>query len=105
MEKDKSWTLAELKVEYQRWGEHKGKHTGKVKFENSTGDSFQFILTPEKTERFIDLIAFELVIQGNDLGKNLLESIGLDRALSLTPPAPPPKPQGRTLSNSADSAD
>lgn len=82
MENDKTWQLDEIRILYRDYGEYKGMYIGRISFKNKSEDSFVFNLSPEKADKFLQLIGHELVIQGNDLGKNLLKSIGMERILS-----------------------
>lgn len=77
MENKENWKLKSLTVEFKDWGEFKNKYSGQIRFENDKSESFQFNLTPELVQPFIDLMAKQIVETANGLGNKLIESLGL----------------------------
>ncbi|MEG0848466.1 MAG: hypothetical protein RSE50_00780 [Myroides sp.] len=78
MDQDKeTWILKKIEVEFQSYGEDKGKYTGKVSFTNGNFESFSFRIRPEMAENYIDLIADDLVKGAENLGADLLKSLKL----------------------------
>lgn len=73
------WKLQSIEIEFQNYGEHKGKYVGKIKFQNGEYESFQFKLYPGMTDKFISLIAEDVVKCSNNLAGRLIESLGLNK--------------------------
>lgn len=76
-ENEQGWQLESLRIDYQTWGEFKGKHTAKITFQNKNTDAFTFVLTPEKTQAYLHLIKDEIVASAGMLGQRLLQSLSL----------------------------
>ena len=76
-EKRDDWKLKKLELEFNSYGEHEGKYTGKVRFQNGELESFEFRIRPELAEPYIDLIAADVVKGAESLGSRLIESLGL----------------------------
>lgn len=76
-DKQKDWKLSKITIEYENFGEHKGKYIGSIRFENGEYESFQFKLYPEMTEKYIKLLSGDIVLSANDLGNRLIESLEL----------------------------
>jgi len=76
-EKRDEWKLKKLELEFNGYGEYKGKYTGKVLFQNGEYESFRFNITPKMAERYIELIAADVVRGAESLGERLIESLGL----------------------------
>lgn len=71
------WRLQAIELEFQRFGEDKGKYTGKIQFENGEYEKFQFKIHPEMAEKYIELISEDVVKCAESLGQRLIESLGL----------------------------
>lgn len=71
------YRLKSLDIRFNDWGEYKGKHTGKIAFENGEGEAFMFNLTPEDTEMYLQLISDKLVGSASQLADKLLSSMSL----------------------------
>lgn len=71
------WRLNALTIRYNDYGDYKGKHTGKIEFQNRQNDAFTFVLTPEKTNEYLQLVKDEIVGHASVLGQKLLQSLNL----------------------------
>jgi hypothetical protein len=71
------WKLDEIKLELETYGKDKGKYTGKVRFTNGHFEAFQFRIRHEMAERYIELIAEDLVKSADQLSSDLVNSLGL----------------------------
>ena len=71
------WRLDKIELEFQSFGEHKGKYAGKIRFQNGDFESFSFKIRPDQAQPYIDLIAEDIVKGAESLGQRLLESLGL----------------------------
>ena len=71
------WKLKHIELEFQAYGDDKGKYTGKVRFQNGDYESFEFKIHPDMAEAYIDLIAADVVKAAEGLGERLIESLGL----------------------------
>lgn len=71
------WKLKELKLEFQTYGEHKGKYCGSISFQNGDYESFQFKIRPDMAEPYIDLIAADIVKAADQLAERLIQSLRL----------------------------
>lgn len=76
-ENKETWTLREIKIEFNSYGDNKGKYTGKISFGNGHHESFSFRIRPEMAEQYIALIADDLVKGAENLGSDLLKSLKL----------------------------
>jgi len=66
------WRLQKIELEFQSYGEHKGKYVGKIRFQNGEFESFDFKIRPE-----IDLMSADIVKCAESLGSRLIDSLGL----------------------------
>jgi hypothetical protein len=71
------WTVESITISMQKWGDYKGKYTGKIKFENKSEEAFMFNLRPEMCEEYLKLISQEVVGAASMLGERLLTSLKL----------------------------
>lgn len=71
------WRLESIRLDFQSYGEHKGKYTGKISFQNGESESFSFKIHPDMAERYIHLMSKDIVTSASDLGNRLIESLGL----------------------------
>lgn len=71
------WKLQRLDIEFQEYGDYKGKYVGKIKFASRENEAFMFNLTPEDTQRYIELVSDKLVNSASHLGDKLLASLSL----------------------------
>lgn len=74
---DAGWKLESLRIEFQTYGDYKGKYCGKVRFNNREDEAFMFNLTPDDTEKYLQLINEKLVATASHLGDRLLASLNL----------------------------
>lgn len=77
MTRPDDWHLDEIKLEFQAYGPNKGSYTGSVRFQNGDHESFKFNIRPDMAQRYIDLIADDVVKGAESLGSRLVESLGL----------------------------
>lgn len=71
------WRLQSIEIEFQKYGKHKDKYAGIIKFENGEREHFQFNIQPEMAQPYIDLMAKDIVRCAEDLGTRLTESLNL----------------------------
>lgn len=71
------WRLKKLELEFQSFGEHKGKYCGSIYFQNGDFESFQFKIRPDMAEPYIDLIAADIIQAAGQLTERLVQSLGL----------------------------
>jgi hypothetical protein len=73
------WRLQKIEIEFQRWGENKGKYEGKISFANGEYESFSFKIRPEMAQPYIDVMASDIVKSAESLGSRLIKSLGLKK--------------------------
>lgn len=73
------WRLQKIELEFQSYGEHKGKYAGQIRFQNGDWESFTFKIRPEMAEPYIDLIAEDIVKGAESLSSRLIDSLGLKK--------------------------
>jgi hypothetical protein len=73
------WRLQKIELEFQAYGEDKGKYVGKIKFQNGQFESFDFKIRPEMAQPYIDLMSADIVKCAESLGSRLIESLGLKK--------------------------
>lgn len=76
---NEDWRLQKIELEFQRFGENKGKYIGKIRFENGDFESFEFKIKPEMAQPYIDLIGSDIVKCAESLGSRLIKSLGLKK--------------------------
>jgi hypothetical protein len=76
---DQEWKLEKIVLEFQNWGEHKGKYCGSIKFTNGESEMFQFNVNPNMAQPYIDLMANDIVVAASGLADRLMESLGLKK--------------------------
>jgi hypothetical protein len=81
-EKKDDWQLKKLELEFNRFGEDRGKYTGSIRFQNGDYESFSFKIRPDMAQDYIDLISADIVKGAKSLGDRLLISLGLDNVES-----------------------
>lgn len=74
---NEEWRLETLRIDFQSYGEFKGKHICKVEFKNSNNDAFTFNLSPDETLEYIHIINKKIIQSASYLGDKLLASLGL----------------------------
>jgi hypothetical protein len=74
---DNNWRLDSIKLDFQTWGENKGKYAGSVRFENGDYESFSFKIRPDMAQPYINLIASDVVKGADALAQRLCVSLGL----------------------------
>ena len=75
--KQDDWKLDKIELEFQSYGEDKGKYAGRIKFSNGEYESFSFKIKPDMAKPYIDLISDDIVEGAQRLGQRLIESLGL----------------------------
>ena len=75
LDKDE-WTLNKIAIEFNTYGEDKGKYTGNVSFSNGHYESFSFRVRPNMAHDYIKLIAGDVVLAASTLGESLIKSLG-----------------------------
>lgn len=76
---DQQWKLQKIELEFQTYGEHKGKYCGSIYFTNGEHESFRFNVKPNMAQPYIDLIAEDIVIAASGLADRLMESLGIQK--------------------------
>ena len=76
-ENQEEWVLEKVEIEYNRFGDNKGMYTGRITFKNKNYESFHFVLYPEMTQKYLELIANEVVKSAEELTAKLIETLGL----------------------------
>jgi hypothetical protein len=78
--REKGWILEKIELEYNSYGDHEGKYTGKIRFQNGEYESFQFNLRPSMAKPYMKLIAKEVAHAADDLRERVVERLlkGLD---------------------------
>lgn len=74
---DAGWKLNSLHINFQTYGDYKGKYVGKVEFNNRENEAFMFNLSPDETTKYIDLVSEKLVHSASHLGDKLIASLNL----------------------------
>jgi hypothetical protein len=79
-----NWKLKSIEIEFQKGFSFKDKpeekidrYEGLIKFENDEKESFTFRVKPDMAQKYIDLIANDIVTAATGLGERLKESLGL----------------------------
>ena len=75
-EKQDDWQLRKLEIEFQTYGEDKGKYVGSIYFVNGEYESFKFKVRPNMAHDYIKLIAGDVVLAAESLGDRLIKSLG-----------------------------
>lgn len=75
--KKNDWRLEKIELEFQTYGEDKGKYIGKIKFQNGEWESFVFKIYPDMAESYIKLISSDIVKCADNLANRLVESLKL----------------------------
>lgn len=78
------WKLNKIEIEFKKGYDFKDdpiekidRYEGKISFENDEKESFQFRVKPDMAQKYIDLIATDIVTAATGLGERLKESLGL----------------------------
>lgn len=77
-QKKDNWKVTEIRISYHEYGEDKGKYAGHIEFENGDDESFKFKIRPNMADKYIDLLAVDIVKSATELGQKLIKSLGLD---------------------------
>ena len=64
-----------IEIEYQPYGEFKGKYKGKIRFSEGEVDTFTFGLSPEICKKYLSIIADQTTESAKQLGEKLANSI------------------------------
>ena len=74
------WRLNSFIVEYKKGYKHEqtiDRYEGTIEFMNKDSEKFSFKIKQDMAQRYLNLIAPEIVEQANELGEKLKESLGL----------------------------
>lgn len=71
------WRLQKIQLEFENYGENKGKYVGRITFQNGDYESFNFKIKPEMAKPYIDIMSKDIVRCAESLGSRLIESLGL----------------------------
>lgn len=81
---NENWKLKSISIDFKSgyaWEKEpekkKDRYEGMIKFENEDSESFSFKVKPDMAQRYIDLIANDIVTAATGLGERLKESLGL----------------------------
>jgi hypothetical protein len=80
-----NWKLKSIEIEFKKGWDFKDnpehekhdRYEGEIKFENDEKESFSFRVKPDMAQKYIDLIANDIVTAATNLGERLKESLGL----------------------------
>lgn len=71
----KQWRLKHISIEMQKYGEFKGKYLGKITFDNDESESFTFNIQNDMAERYLKIMANDLVAAASQLSTDLLNTL------------------------------
>lgn len=71
------WKLDGVEIQFCNWGKNAGKYEGRIRFSNGECESFSFKIQPGMAQKYIDLMAKDIVINACNLGDRLVKSLGL----------------------------
>ena len=79
-----NWKLKSIRIDFEKGYEwqkepekRKDRYEGIIEFENDEKESFSFRVKPDMAQKYIDLIANDIVTAATGLGERLKESLGL----------------------------
>ena len=72
-----NWILQKIEIEFQQWGEDKGKYVGRIAFQNGDNESFVFKIRPEMAKPYIELMSKDIIKCAETLGERLTKSLGI----------------------------
>jgi hypothetical protein len=84
-EKKNDWKLEKIELEFNTYGENKGKYTGRVMFTNGDWESFRFKILPDMAKPYLALISKDVVRSADSLARRLCESLGITDQLQTKP--------------------
>lgn len=70
-DKSKDWTLQSIELKLIEYGDDKGKYKGKIYFRNGEYESLNLNISKEDTQKFIDLIAEQVIKSSNDMAERI----------------------------------
>lgn len=80
-----NWRLEKIVIEFEKGYSFKDKpeekvdrYEGHIEFRNDERESFSFRVKPNMAQKYIDLIAADIVTAATGLGERLIESLGLN---------------------------
>jgi hypothetical protein len=81
---NENWRLQKIEIQFEKGFDFKTKpdekidrYEGMITFQNGEGESFTFRVKPNMAQKYIDLIAIDIVTAATVLGERLKESLGL----------------------------
>ncbi|MDD5649067.1 MAG: hypothetical protein PHF86_01430 [Candidatus Nanoarchaeia archaeon] len=79
-----NWKLKSIDIQFKKGynfeedpEKQKDRYEGMIKFENDESESFSFKIKPDMANKYIGLIAQDIVTAATGLGERLKESLGL----------------------------
>lgn len=72
------WILEKLNIEFKpgySFNNTEDRYEGKIEFRNNKGDSFKFNLNEEQTQKYVDVIADDIIKSAKELGSKLSLSL------------------------------
>lgn len=70
-----NWALSNLNISRIEYGDKQGKYTGKIKFRNGIGESFEFNIDEDLQKVLIKLISPQVSKSANEMALRLQKSI------------------------------
>lgn len=64
-----------IEINFNSYWENKGRYTGRIRYQNWEHEAFDFIIRPDIAERYISLIAEDVVEWAENLGKRLKSNL------------------------------
>lgn len=78
-----NWKLKSIEIQFKKGynfekdpEKQEDRYEGMIKFENDEAESFSFKIKPNMANKYIDLIAQDIIIAATGLGERLKESLG-----------------------------
>ena len=79
------WRLKSINIDFKKGynfeddpEKKKDRYEGTIEFENGESEMFRFNVKPDLAQKYIDLIAEDIVVAASDLGERLKSSLGLN---------------------------